>query len=419
MRWSWKIGQLVGIDLRIHVTFLLLIGWVLRNYWTGGNSIRAMLGGFGFVAALFACVVLHELGHAVTARKFGIRTREITLLPTGGVARLARIPGDPKHELWVALAGPAVNLVVAATLYGWLAFTHGWVPLDHLTVAAGPFVERLLLANTLLALFNLIPAFPMDGGRALRALLASRMPYPRATQFAVTVGQGLALVFGIVGLFTSPLLLLVCFWVWVGASQEAGAAEIRWALSGTPAQAVMLTNFQELESGDTLADAVRLTLRGSQDDFPVVEQGRVIGILTRIDLLLALAEFGQDYPVTAAMRSGFVIAESTEMLETIFERLQADNCHTLPVVHNSLLAGLITMDKLGEYVLIETSMQKRDLHSGLVKRTIRREEQGPTMVVGSVHRGDHPFSGPVRPNSRPIAGDRITQIRLPKGATPC
>ena len=144
----------------------------------------------------------------------------------------------------------------------------------------------------------------MDGGRALRALLVSRMTYPRATQFAVTVGQGLALVLGIVGLFTHPMLLLIGLWVWVGASQDAGAVEMRSALSGTPAQAVMLTNFQELESGDTLADAVRLTLRGSQHDFPVVEQGHVIGILTRIDLLVALAEFGQDHPVTAAMRRG-------------------------------------------------------------------------------------------------------------------
>jgi Zn-dependent protease len=421
MKWSWKVGQLVGIDLRIHATFLLLLGWVLGSYWMVSNSIRAMLGGIGFMAALFACIVLHELGHAVTARKFGIRTRDITLLPIGGVARLERIPEEPKQELWVALAGPAVNAAVAAMLYAWLAVTNGWAPSGQLTVAAGPFVERLLLANIMLALFNLIPAFPMDGGRALRALLASRLTHPKATQFAVTVGQGLALVFGIIGLFVHPMLLFICLLVWVGTSQEAeaGAAEMRWALSGMPAQAVMLSNFQELESGDTLADAVRLTLRGSQDDFPVVEQGRVIGILTRIDLLLALTEYGQDHPVTAAMRTRFLIAESTEMLGTIFERLQADDCHTLPVVHKGLLVGLITMDNLGEYVLIETSMQKRESRSGLVNRLLRREEQRPTLVVGSLHRGYHTFSGAIRPSSRPKAGDRVTQIRLPKGATPC
>ena len=419
MRWSWKIGQLVGIDLRIHATFLLLLGWVLGSYWRAGNSIRALLGGIGLMAALFACVVLHEVAHAITARKFGIRTRDITLLPIGGVARLARIPVEPKPELWVALAGPAVNAAVAAMLYGWLAVTNGWTPSGQLTVATGPFVERLFLANILLALFNLIPAFPMDGGRALRALLAKRMTYPRATQFAVTVGQGLALVFGIIALFVNPILLFICLLVWIGASHEAGAVEIRSALSGTPAQAVMLTNFQELESGDTLADAVRLTLRGSQHDFPVVEQGRVIGILTRIDLLLALAEFGQDHPVTAAMRSGFLIAESTEMLKTIFERLRPDDCHTLPVVHNSLLVGLITMDNLGEYVLLETAWKKDGSRSGLENPTLRRAELGPTLVAGSVHRCDDAFFGPVRPTSKPKTGDRVTQIRLPKGVTRC
>lgn len=419
MRWSWKIGQLAGVDLRIHVTFVLLLGWVLGSYWMAGKNVQAMLAGIGFMVALFACVVLHEMGHAVAARKLGIRTRDITLLPFGGAARRERIPEEPKHELWVALAGPAVNVVVAAVLYGWLALTHGWAPFGQLSAASGLFVERLLLANISLALFNLIPAFPMDAGRAVRALLASRLSYPKATQLMITAGQGLALVFGIVGLFTYPLLLFIGFLVWIAASQEAGAVAMRSALSGTPAQAVMLTNFQELESGDTLADAVRLTLRGSQHDFPVVEQGHVIGILTRIDLLVALAEYGHDHPVTAAMRRGFVIAESTEMLETIFERLQACDCHTMPVVHKRLLVGLITMDNLGEYVLLETAMQKRDSRFGLVNRMLRRGEKGPTLVVTSGHRGDYAHSGAINPSSQPIAGDRVTQIRLPKGATPC
>jgi Zn-dependent protease len=189
MKWSWKVGQLAGIDLRIHATFLLLLGWVLASYWLAGKSMEAMLAGVGFIVALFACVVLHEMGHAVAARKFGIQTRDITLLPIGGVARLERMPEEPKLELLVALAGPAVNVVIAVVLYGWLALTQGWTPFSQLSVAAGPFVERLLLVNISLVLFNLIPAFPMDGGRVLRALLASRMTYPKATQLAASVGQ--------------------------------------------------------------------------------------------------------------------------------------------------------------------------------------------------------------------------------------
>jgi len=373
MKWSWKVGQLAGIDLRIHATFVLLLGWVWASYWTAGTSMEAILAGIGFIVALFACVVFHELGHAVAARKFGIQTRDITLLPIGGVARLERMPEEPKQELWVALAGPAVNVVIAAVLYCWLALTHGWAPFT-LSISAGPCVERLLLANIWRVLFNLIPAFPMDGGRVLRALLASRMTYPQATQFAASVGQGLAFVFGFIGLFTNPMFLFIGLFVWIGASQEAGAVQMRSALSGTPAQAAMLTDFEELQSGDTLADAVRLTLRGSQNDFPVLERGRVTGILTRTDLLLGLAEHGQDHPVTAVMRREFLFAESTEMLEIAFQRLQECDCHTMPVVHDGRLVGLVTMDNLGEYLLIEAAMQTRpSLRAGQSNGLARRE----------------------------------------------
>jgi Zn-dependent protease/CBS domain-containing protein len=355
MKWSWKVGQLAGIDLRIHATSLLLFGWVSVSYSMAGKSTGALLAEVGLIAALFACVVLHEMGHAVAARQFGIRTRDITLLPIGGVV-----------------------------LYSWLNLTHGWEPFGQLSVASGSFVERLLLVNISLVLFNLIPAFPMDGGRVLRALLASRMPYPKATQLAASVGQGLALVFGFIGLFTNPMLLFIGWFVWIGATQEAGAVQIRSALSGTPTQAAMLTDFEELQSSHTLADAVRLTLRGSQHDFPVVEQGRVIGILTRTDLLVALAEHGQDHPVTAVMRREFLIAESTEMLEVLFQRLHECDCHTMPVVHDGRLVGLVTMDNLGEYLLTEAGIQKRAPRSVFVSRTLGRDGKRSSLADSAI-----------------------------------
>jgi Zn-dependent protease len=219
MKWSWKIGTLAGIELRIHVTFLLLLGWVGARHWMLGKNTDAALSGVGFILALFGCVLLHELGHSLAARKYGIPTRDITLLPIGGVARLERMPEKPGQELWVALAGPAVNVVIAAVLFAWLSLTHGWAPLSQLHVAAGPFLERLLVANVSLVLFNLIPAFPMDGGRVLRAVLASRMEYVKATQIAAGVGQGLALVFGFAGLFSNPMLLFIALFVLIGASQ--------------------------------------------------------------------------------------------------------------------------------------------------------------------------------------------------------
>jgi Zn-dependent protease/CBS domain-containing protein len=367
MKWSWKVGQLAGIDLRIHATFVLLLGWIGASYWIASQSVSAVLAGVGFIVALFACVVFHEMGHAMAARKFGIRTRDITLLPIGGLARLERMPEEPPQELWIALAGPAVNVAIAAALYGWLTLTHEWEPFSHLRVATGPFVERLFLANVSLVLFNLIPAFPMDGGRVVRALLATRMTYPKATQIAASAGQWLAFLFGIVGLFTNPMLLIIGLFVWIGATQEADAAQRKSALSGAPARAAMLTDFETLQSGETLAVAVRLTLKGSQRDFPVIEQGRVTGILTGTDMLAALEEYGEDYPVKLAMRRQFPVAEPAETLEAIFQRLRECGCGTMPVLQNGRLIGLITLDNLGEYLLIEATLQKRG-HPGPANR---------------------------------------------------
>ncbi len=372
MKWSWKIGTLAEIEMRLHVTFLLLLGWVGASHWIAGRSIDAALNGVAFILALFGCVLLHELGHSLAARKYGIPTRDITLLPIGGVARLERMPEKPAQELWVALAGPAVNVAISAALFVWLSATHQWAPVGQVHVASGPFFERLLLANVWLVLFNLVPAFPMDGGRVLRAVLASRMEYGKATQIAAGIGQGLALVFGLLGLFGNPMLLFIALFVWIGASQEASATQMKAAMAGTPIGAAMLTDFRHLDSRDTLADAVRLILEGSQQDFPVVERGRVIGILTRSDLLVALAEHGQNYPVTGAMRRDFLTTEYTEMLEVAFQRLQACSCHTMPVLHEGQLMGLLTMDNLGEYLLIQAAINRNSGRSGAPPGLARR-----------------------------------------------
>lgn len=372
MKWSWKIGTLAGIETRIHLTFLLLLAWVGASHWITGRSVDAALNGVAFILALFGCVLLHELGHALAARRYGIPTRDITLLPIGGVARLERMPDKPNQELWVALAGPAVNVAISAALFGWLNITHSWAPLGQMHVASGPFFERLLVANVWLVLFNLIPAFPMDGGRVLRALLASRMEYVRATQIAAGIGQGLAFVFGLIGLFGNPMLLFIALFVWIGASQEASTTQMKAAMAGTPVRAAMLTDFRHLDSGDTLAHAVRLILAGSQQDFPVMEAGRVAGILTRSDLLLALAEHGPDYPVTSIMRRDFLSTDYTEMLEVAFQRLQECRCHTMPVIHEGRLAGLLTMDNLGEYFLIQAAIKKNGGHSGAAAFLQRR-----------------------------------------------
>lgn len=359
MRWSWRLGEVAGIPVYVHVTFVLLVGWVGLSHWLTGRSVGAVLAGIGFILALFGCVVLHEFGHALTARKYGIRTRDITLLPIGGVARLERMPDVPVHELWVALAGPAVNVVIAGLLLVWLMLTTGLEPLGELGVARGSFVERLLVVNVFLVVFNLIPAFPMDGGRVLRALLAMRIEYTRATQVAAGLGQGIAVLFGFIGLFTNPFLLFIALFVWMGAAQEAGMAQMKSALGGIPVGRAMLTDFRTLSVRDSLARAVELILAGSQQDFPVVEDNRVEGVLLRSDLLTALASRGQAVPVAEVMRREFQVVDSSEMLETAFARLQACECHTLPVTHNGRLVGLVTMDNLGEFISIQGALRTK------------------------------------------------------------
>lgn len=259
----------------------------------------------------------------------------------------------------MALAGPLVNVVIAAVLLFWLLVSQTIKPLADLTVTTGPFLERLLLANVFLAIFNLIPAFPMDGGRVLRAVLAMRLEYTRATNIAAAIGQGLALLFGLVGLFGNPMLLFIAFIVWMGASQEASMVQIKSALAGIPVSRAMLTDFKVLAPTDLLSRAVELILQGSQQDFPVVAEGRLVGILTRADLFGALAQEPATIEVRTAMLRDYLVAEEGEMLETLFTRLQECQCHTVPVLRDGVLIGLVTSDNIGEFLMLQAAIQGR------------------------------------------------------------
>ncbi len=356
MKWSWKLGEFAGIAVYVHATFLLIIGWVLLRHWSQGQSLLTALEGVWFTLAIFACVLLHEFGHALTAKKYGIKTRDITLLPIGGVARLERMPDKPRQELWVALAGPAVNVVIATLLFLLMQFQDGLGSLSKLGVTEGSFPQRLMIVNIFLVLFNLLPAFPMDGGRILRALLALRLDYTHATQIAANIGQGMAFLFGFMGLFGNPFLLFIALFIWIGASQEAGIVQMRSALGGIPVHRAMITDFRQLSPNDPLSRAVELILAGSQQDFPVVENERVVGVLTRSALLLALARSGQSTSVSEVMGNKFEVADSSEMLATVVPRLQACECHTLPVVRRGQLVGLLTMDNVGEFLMIQSAL---------------------------------------------------------------
>ena len=267
MKWSIRIGRFSGIDVRMHITFLLLVGWVALVYWRQGQSVSAAVAGVAFILSVFLCVILHEFGHALAARRYGIKTRDIILLPIGGVARLEKMPTNPLHELCISIAGPAVNVVIAAALFIWLKLSASFDPLAVMTTTTGPFFERILVVNLFMIVFNMIPAFPMDGGRVLRAVLAMRSGHRRATQIAASIGQGIAVFFGVIGLFYNPFLMFIALFVWFGASQEARTAQLQSAVDGIAVQQAMLTDFRTLDKNDSLDRAVKLTLAGSQKTF--------------------------------------------------------------------------------------------------------------------------------------------------------
>jgi Zn-dependent protease len=339
----------------MHVSFFLLLAWIAFGYYVSGGAAAAAVG-VSFVLLVFGCVVLHEFGHALAARRYGINTPDITLLPIGGVARLARMPEDPKQELVIALAGPAVNVAIAAGLIavGYDLNLARLFSLDREQVSIG---AKLLDTNVFLVLFNLLPAFPMDGGRVLRAVLALRMNYVRATQLAASVGQSFAFVFGFVGLLTNPILVLVALFVYLGATQEAAVAQMRNITARLPISAAMLTDFRTLPVDASVTDAVELLLATSQHDFPIVDAaGRLHGILTRDGIISALRR-GHTGAVATVMRRDIPTVPAKAPLDAAFQLMTQSHCPALAVTdERGRLAGIVTPENVGEMMMVHDAL---------------------------------------------------------------
>jgi len=356
LSWSWKIGEVAGIAVRVHGTLLLLLAWVVLGHVYYGHGALAALAGLALVALVFAIIVLHELGHALVARRFGCTTRDITLLPIGGVASLDRMPSEPGQELLVALAGPAVNAVLALILGAVLAVGGGGEGGLGLVAAASPggaLLVQLLWINVALAGFNLIPAFPMDGGRAMRALLAMRLDYDRATAIAARIGKILAWVMGAVGLWLSPLLVLIAVFVWLGAHQESAVVHVRSQLAGVPVRRAMLTQIDTLTADQPLEDAIERILSGGQEAFPVVDGDRVVGVLGRADVAAAVARGRRGAPVSAAMRTEVLAVQATDTLDHALEALQAAASPTALVVDGDGLVGMLTAEHIASFLAMQ------------------------------------------------------------------
>lgn len=354
MRWSLTLGRVGETAVRVHVTFLLLVAWFAWSAGRAGGQGAALQATI-LLLSLFGCVLLHEFGHIGMARRFGVRTPEVILLPIGGLARLERIPEEPRQELLIALAGPAVTAVLAAAFAGWLALTG--VPLMPASPVpeAMPLAVALLWMNLFLLGFNLLPAFPMDGGRVLRAVLASRLGLGRATRIAATVGQGFAMLFGLYGFMQGEfLLLLVALFIYLGAGAEAQAVETRLAGRGLRVGEMMVTRFDVLPIHATLARAAELLLAGDQREFPVVDNlGRLEGLLTRENLIRGLSGAGPGATVGEAMTAPVRTVVPAMAFEEAVTALRESRLPALPVVDPSGgVLGLLSQDNLADLLLV-------------------------------------------------------------------
>ena len=359
MSWSVNIGSIAGTSIRIHFTFLLFLVWIFVASWAEGGTTAAWHG-LAFMLLLFACVLAHEFGHIFTARAFGVPTPDVTLLPIGGVARLARIPDEPMQEFLIAIAGPLVNVAIAIVL---IAIAGPKFDVQHLAgaqITKGSLINGLAEVNLFLAVFNMIPAFPMDGGRVLRALLATRLGHLRATEIAAAIGQLVAFGLGFLGLFGNPLLIFIAVFVYLAASSEAHLVAIRAMSRDVPVAAAMMTEFATLTPDEHIDAAVETLLRTSQSEFPVIDADHhLVGLLDRDGMIRALKTLGPDARVSQAMATEVPTVGSRSCLEDAFRLLQEKSAPAVGIVDAAeRLVGLITSETVGEMLMVQHALPK-------------------------------------------------------------
>lgn len=367
MNWSIKILRIKGIDIKVHLTFLLILGWGAWR-WSGTTGAGWQGALFGVIATLllFVSVTLHELGHSLTALHYAVRVRDITLLPLGGLARMEEIPEKPLQELAIAIAGPMVNFAIGAMLIGLglVLDARAIISFTELAASIGQIhwsglLAYLTMANLALGLFNLIPAFPMDGGRVLRAFLAVKLDYAVATAWAVKIGQGLAFLLGLWGFMGGNyFLILIAVFVWMGADSEGKQVEVKHALGDLTVEHAMSRAPEALGEFDTLDSAISLTLSTLQSDFPVVREGdgQVLGLLQQKDLLKALRSRDGSSPVKEVMRKEYPQVRMDQQLFQAQKVMTESRVEAVPVPDDlGRLAGLLTIRDINEAYQLATT----------------------------------------------------------------
>ena len=351
MGWSFTIGRIAGTAVRLHFTFLLFLAWIgIADYIAGGPAVA--LDSLAFIVLVFACVTLHEFGHILMGRHFGIATPDVILSPIGGIANMEKMPEKPMQELLIAIAGPLVNVAIVLLLVVLFGIT--FAGLSGLDFATATLAERLALVNVSLVLFNLVPAFPMDGGRVLRALLAMRMGPRKATAIAARIGQGFAFVFVLLGLFYNPMLMLVGVFIYVAAGSEQQESAFSGFASRLNVKDAMEPQPIILQQQAPLSEAVDHLLRTPQRDFPVVDgNNAVTGFLDREAMLLGLSKHGPDTAIATVMRASLPLPPDMSLVEA-FTVLRNRGVRAETVIDASgRIAGILTLENIGEMMMVE------------------------------------------------------------------
>ncbi|MFM9026419.1 MAG: site-2 protease family protein [Bacteroidota bacterium] len=370
---TWLVADLAGTRIFLHWSFLFLLLYVLVSEWIKQSSFySAVLLGL-LLVAVFATVILHELGHVLTAKRFGCRTKDIILLPIGGVARMERIPEKPLQENLVAIAGPAVNLIIASLLFimikpGVEEFEQ--IQLNELSIHNWSL--HFLLANIALAVFNLLPAFPMDGGRVLRGLLSLRLERSKATVISARIGQAVAIMMFGAGLLFNPFLSFIGAFIFIGAQLEASSTMHHRFMRGATARSVTMHRLEEVEADSVLREVVKRLLDSDATRFIVKRNGTVVGHLDRSHLLASIERHGQYVFVEAIMNRDLIHAEPDSALEVLYQKLQTRPEALVIVQDRDGKLGYIDMENIIEFILVKQADFKNhgnDPSASLVSQT--------------------------------------------------
>lgn len=360
MKYSLRIGRPFGIKISIHWTFLLLIAWVVIVGVQQGLNLEQTLLSIFFVLTLFVCVVLHELGHSLAAMHYGADVRSITLLPIGGMANISKMPEKPKQELVVTVAGLAVNVVIAFILFGVISITGGVNPeqMDFTAITTTNFLVMLMLVNLFVVAFNLIPAFPMDGGRILRSLFSMKMDRLKATRWAKNTGQAFAALFVITGLFINPFLVVIGIFVFIGAGAEYNFMKMGKALKTFVAGDALITDYLTLSPDETLEAAAEKIVHYPDSGILVMEGDQLRGILTGSNIIKGLSEHGKDAPVSEVMSAEFETVAPEKPLEKVFRMMQSRRLPLVPVMKNGKVRGILDKDNLHQFILVRQALDE-------------------------------------------------------------